>query len=78
MPNDATDLTPASRDDLELAIAFALRSRRRKRFRAADDIMATITAERIIEHLEEAGFVVMRKPTPLPDSTSVARGYEGR
>jgi hypothetical protein len=55
-------VTPANRGDLELAIAFALRFSGRKRIRSAGEIMATIAAERIVAHLEEAGFVIMRKP----------------
>lgn len=73
---DAPDrLTPASRDDLELAIAFALQFRGRKRIRTAGEIMATLTAERIAEHLEEAGFVVMKKP-PSVGAAALGRGYE--
>jgi hypothetical protein len=59
---DAERLTLASRDDLEQAIAFALCFRVRKRVRNVNEIMATIAAERIVEHLGESGFIVMRKP----------------
>ena len=72
---DAEPLTPANRDDLEQAIAFALRFRGRKRIRSAGDIMATLTAERIVEHLEDSGYVVMRKP-PGVGSAALGRGYE--
>ena len=70
---DAGPLTPASRDDLELAIAFALKFRGRKRIRSAGEIMATLTAERIVEHLEEAGFVVMKRP-PAVGAAALGRG----
>ena len=48
--------------DLAEAIAFALRYRGKKRVHQADEYMAQIAAERIVEHLERARFVVMRKP----------------
>ena len=72
---DADPLTPASRDDIEQAIAFALRFSGRKRIRTAGEIMAALTAERIAEHLAEAGFVIMRKP-PGVGAGALAQGYE--
>ncbi len=72
---DVEQLTPASRDDLAQAIAFALQVRGRKRIRTAGDIMATLTAERIAEHLEDAGFIIMRKP-PAVGAAALGRGYE--
>ena len=71
--SDADRVTPASRDDLELAIAFALQFRGRKRIRSAGEIMAMLTAERIAEHLEEARFVIMRKP-PGVGAAALGRG----
>ena len=35
----------------------------------ADEIMAQITAERLIEHLERSGYVVMHKPALDPHSS---------
>jgi hypothetical protein len=72
---DVEPLTPASRDDLEQAIAFALRFSGRKRIRTAGEIMATIAAERIVAPLEEAGFVIMRKP-PGVGAGALGRGFE--
>jgi hypothetical protein len=43
--------------DLAEAIAFALRYRGKKRVHQADEYMAQIAAERIVEHLERARFV---------------------
>jgi hypothetical protein len=51
-------LVPASTDDL----AYALRYNGRKRVHTGDEMMARITAERLIAHLERSGFVVMKKP----------------
>ena len=58
----ADDLQPATPDELVDALAFALRFRGRKRVHNGDEIMAHIVAERLAEHLERAGFVVMRRP----------------
>jgi hypothetical protein len=37
--------------------------------------MAAITAERLVEHLERAGFVVMKKP-PGIGGAALGRGFE--
>jgi hypothetical protein len=75
---DATDpLTPASPDDLADSLAFALRFTGRKRTHDADELMAAIVARRLVEHLERAGFVVMRRP-PAVGASALGRGYEKR
>ena len=56
------DLRPATTDELAQALAFALRFQGRKRVHQGDELMANITAERLIRHLEQSGFVVMKKP----------------
>ena len=58
---DAPNLRPATRDELTQSLSFALRFNGRKRERGADEIMANITAERLVEHLERSGYVVMCK-----------------
>ena len=40
-------------------IAFALRFNGRKRMHDADETMSRITAERLVEHSERSGYVVM-------------------
>jgi len=45
------------------ALAFALRFDDRKRKRDAAEFMAAIVAKRLVDHLDRAGFVVMRRPT---------------
>ena len=55
-------LSPATPDDLVQTLAFALRYQGRKRVDTAGLAMARITAERLVDHLEACGFVVMRKP----------------
>jgi hypothetical protein len=76
MPDADERLTPAHPRDLADAIAFALRYRGRKRVHQADEYMAAIAAQRIVEYLERAGFVVMQKP-PISGTAAIARGFEG-
>ena len=72
MPEDPR-LTPASTDDVKDALAFALRFDGRKRTHSGDELMARITAERLVKHLERSGFVVIRKP-PIGDLSRVQSG----
>ena len=87
MPNDAPapdtpvtpmlggerGLTPAEPDDLVQTLAFALRYQGRKRVDTAGLAMARITAERLVDHLQACGFVVMRKPVK-PQGPDMAYG----
>jgi hypothetical protein len=63
VPHDK--LTPADPSDLADAIAFALIFSGRKRVHDSDRFMARIAGDRIRRHLENAGYVVMKKP-PAP------------
>ena len=69
-------LKPADPSDLAGALAFALRFEGRKRVHNADEIMAEIVSRRLVEHLERAGFVVMKK-RPETGAAALGRGYEG-
>jgi hypothetical protein len=62
VPDRDAQLRPATREDIASALSFALRFDGRKAWHKADELMARITAEHLIEHLEQAGFVVMKKP----------------
>jgi hypothetical protein len=63
-------LKPADPSDVAGSIAFALRFNRRKRFHEGDKkrfhegdkLMADITADHIVRHLDNSGFVIMKKP----------------
>jgi hypothetical protein len=55
-------LTPATTDDIEQALAFALRYDGRRRFDHALEFMARITAAHLVAHLTRSGYVVMHKP----------------
>ena len=65
---DPLNLRPATSDEIATALSFALRYQGRKRVHDADDVMARVTAERIVRHLEASGFVLMKRP-PTPDPT---------
>ncbi len=42
----------------------------------ADEYMAAIAAERVVRHLERAGFVVMKKP-PIVGGAALGQGFQG-
>jgi len=48
----------------------------RKRVHNADEIMSEIVAKRLVEHLERAGFVIMKRP-PIGGGAALGRGFEG-
>jgi hypothetical protein len=54
--------SPAEPQDLAESIAFALLFSGRKRVHDSDKYMAAIVADRVVRHLERAGFVVMKRP----------------
>jgi hypothetical protein len=60
----------ATADEIAQALAFALQYQGRKRRHDADGLMAKITAERLVRHLEASGFVLMKRPPLLAHSTS--------
>jgi hypothetical protein len=54
-------LREASVEEVMESLSFALRYEGRKRVSHADEMMARITADRLLRHLAESGFVLMRK-----------------
>jgi hypothetical protein len=69
---DTPNLRPATSDEIADALSFALRYQGRKRVNHADDTMARITAERLIQHLTASGFVVMKgQATAAPTTTNM-------
>ena len=76
MPDDVEKLTPARREDLIAALAFALTRDSRLAKMQSFELLASIVAERIIDRLEASGFVVMQGPS-APGGAPVARGHEG-
>ncbi len=75
--SDADRLRPATADEIAQSLSFALRYEGRKRVHHADDVMARITADRLVRHLERSGFVVMKKPA-APDPTTSHMPLPGR
>lgn len=71
MTNDT--LRPATSEEIAESIAFALRYDGCKRVHHADEMMARITAERLVRQLRDAGFVIMRQPPLLPHSDTAHR-----
>ncbi len=72
MSEPADHLTPADPSDLAEALAFALRFQGRKRVHNADELMLEVVATRLVEHLERAGFVVMKR-APLTGGAARTR-----
>jgi hypothetical protein len=74
---DTDRLRAATQDEIAQTLSFALRYEGRKRVHHADDVMARITADRLVRHLERSGFVVMKKPA-APDPTTSHMPLPGR
>jgi hypothetical protein len=69
MPDPDDKLTAADPNELAAAVAFALRFEGRRR------VLAPIAAERVVRHLERAGFVVMKRQ-PEMGAAALGRGHE--
>ncbi|MFC7739404.1 hypothetical protein ACFQX4_27475, partial [Roseomonas sp. GCM10028921] len=62
-------LVPATEEEIAAALAHALRfDARGKARRGGGDLAATLAAERLVEHLRAAGFVVLRGRGTRPHS----------
>jgi hypothetical protein len=64
------DLRPATAEEIEETLSFALRFRGRKRADVAGPMVAQIAAEHLRRSLEASGFVVMKRPTGEAPSTT--------
>jgi hypothetical protein len=82
--SDTPNLRHATPEEVKEALSFALRFDGRKRHHRADLFMADFAAEKLVEHLQRAGFVVRKKPSaPLhygvpPIMSSHSRGIRAR
>lgn len=63
-------LRPATPEEIADSLCYALRYDGRRRVHHADEVMARITAERLVRHLERSGYVLMRRPAEAPPSAS--------
>ena len=67
---DKGALYPATAAEVEATLSFALRYAGKRRVYSADDLMARVTAERLVQHLERSGYVLMKRPAAIAPSTS--------
>jgi hypothetical protein len=58
-------VTPATSRDIEICLALALTSGSSLARNQAAEVTAKVVAERLVAHLEQSGFVIMRKPIPV-------------
>jgi hypothetical protein len=70
-------LRPADSAEVADALAYALRYDGNRRVHHADDVMARIAAEYLIQHLEQAGFVLMRAPPGAAPTTACLPSSNG-
>ena len=70
-------LRPADLAEVADALAYALRYDGNRRVYHADDVMARITAERLIHHLARAGFVLMRSEPAAAPTTAIMPSSRG-
>lgn len=63
-------LHPATAAELEETLSFALRYAGKKRVHSADEVMARVTAERLVRYLQDCGYVLMKRPLRSAPSTS--------
>lgn len=67
---EPSDLRPATAEEIEETLSFALRFKGRKRVDVAGPMVAQIAAEHLRRHLEVSGFIIMKRPTgPAPSTT---------
>lgn len=63
-------LHAATSDEVAGAASFALCYQGRKCVHHADEMSARIAADRLVQHLDASGFVVMRKPAAVAPNSS--------
>jgi hypothetical protein len=69
---DAPSLRQATADEIADALSFALHYDGRKRRHDADQVMGRITADRLVRHLQAAGFMVMKAASGAAPTTAAA------
>jgi hypothetical protein len=73
MPDDIP-LRPATREEIEHTLSYGLRfGTTGKPHRHGDSLAATIAARTLVDHLEQSGFILMKKP-PAVDGAPLAKG----
>ncbi|MEZ7137991.1 hypothetical protein [Komagataeibacter sp. SM21] len=65
------DLRPASLEEIEASLSHGLRYDGRRKVHTADEMMARITAERLVAYLQSCGYVILRRAgAPAPSSST--------
>jgi hypothetical protein len=77
MPDDSK-LTPATRHDVEICLSLGLTSGRALARSQAAEVTAKVVAERLAAHLEQSGFLIMRKPIPATGAGDSPAGADLR
>ncbi len=70
MPYNPSVLRPAIPDEIATALSFELRYLGRKLVNHADEMMAPITAGRLVQHLNASSFVLMKTSAGTVPNTS--------
>lgn len=65
-----TSMRPAEPREIAEALTHALRFDGRRRVHDADELMATLVAERLVMHLARCGFVLMKRADAVAHDTS--------
>ena len=68
---------PATREDSIQAFPHGLQFEDRRRIRQADEFMARVAAEKLVDNLQRSNYVVMRAP-PAPSHSSPRLRLRGR
>ncbi len=68
---DKPEFVQVTADDLQRTLSFALCFDGRRRFRRAEDLMAMITAEHLVKHMQLSGMVVLRPRIRQDDDNAV-------
>ena len=66
----ASAMRPAEPREIAEALTHALRFDGRRRVHDADELMATLVAERLVAHLARCGFVLMKRADAVAHDTS--------
>jgi hypothetical protein len=69
--------TPARYDELVRALVHGLQFDGKKRYRASGEMMARITAQHLLQHLEMCGYVVMSRPARTGQTYTLMRPPSG-
>jgi hypothetical protein len=67
----------ATPEEVAESLSFALLFNGRKRYRQADEMMAKIVAEHLVQHLKRSGYVVMKEPPGGCTDGSVTKPNHG-